>query len=333
VAQTDVKGDRSKRPSEQPHPDYYVHVVEKRKDGMVVRGAKAHTTATPFSNEVIVLPTRAMTEADRDYAVSFAVPTNTRGLKIIVEVSSHAVDNRFDYPVSSDHKAVDTVTVFDDVFVPWERVFMCGEWQFAGALANTFVEFHRFTAASYKLPLCELLIGAAGLVAEYNGVLKASHVRQKLMELIAWTETTRGLIVAASMEHEVVAPGVAVPNITLTNIAKHHFAHHYHMMIQNVQDIAGGLIVTAPYGKEWQNEATGHYLDYYLGGVKGISGRKRVQAINLVRDIAASGAGGYQEALSIHAEGSLAAQRITILRGYDMDRCISLAKKAAHISE
>jgi aromatic ring hydroxylase len=221
---------------------------------------------------------------------------------------------------------VDTVTVFDDVFVPWERVFLCGEWQYAGALANTFVEFHRFTAASYKLPMCELFIGAAQLIAEYNGVANVTHVRDKLMELIAWTETTRGLLVAASMEHKVVPPGIAVPNTTLTNIAKHHFARNYHLMVQNLQDIAGGLLVTAPFRKDWENEATRNYLDHYLGGVEGVSGVQRTRAMKLIRDIAASGFGGYQEILSIHAEGSLAAQRITILRDYDVKRCVEIVK-------
>lgn len=331
VAQTDVKGDRSKQPSEQPNPDYYVRVVQRREDGVIVRGAKAHTTGTPFANEIIVLPTRAMGERDADYAISFAIPANTPGVKMIAEVSSYEVENSFDHPVTSKHKMVDTLTIFENVFIPWERVFLCGEWNFAGLLANTFVQFHRFTAAAYKLPMCELFIGAATLIAEYNGVSRASHVREKLMELVAWTETTRGLLVAASVEHTYASPGVAIPSTTLTNIAKHHFAIQYHKMVQNLQDIAGGLLATAPYHKDWENEVTGPYLNYYLGGVEGVSGDQRIKAINLIRDIAVSGFGGYQEILSIHAEGSLAAQRITILREYDLTMCVELAKRAAQI--
>lgn len=174
VAQTDVKGDRSKRPAEQSHPDYYLRIVERHDDGIVVRGAKAHTTASPFVDELIVLPTRAMREQDADYAVSFAVPINTPGLKLIADPSSDVVEDEFGYPVSTSHKMVDTLTIFDDVFVPWERVFLAGEWDYAGALANTFVQFHRFTAASYKLPMCELFIGGAALMAEYNGITGAS---------------------------------------------------------------------------------------------------------------------------------------------------------------
>jgi len=151
------------------------------------------------------------------------------------------------------------------------------------------------------------------------------------MELVAWTETTRGLLVAASVEHTYASPGIAIPSTTLTNIAKHHFAIQYHKMVQNLQDIAGGLLATAPYHKDWENEVTGPYLNYYLGGVEGVSGDQRIKAINLIRDIAVSGFGGYQEILSIHAEGSLAAQRITILREYDLTMCVELAKRAAQI--
>jgi aromatic ring hydroxylase len=333
VAQTDVKGDRAKRPSEQPHPDYYVRIVERRDDGIVVRGAKAHTTGAPFVNEIIVLPTRAMGEADADYAVSFAVPVNTPGLKLIADPSSDVVEDTFGYPVSSEHKMVDTLTIFDDVFVPWERVFLCGEWDYAGALANTFVQFHRFTAIAYKLPLCELLIGGAALMAQYNGIADKAHVRDKLMELIAWTETTRGLAVAAAVEHTVVPPGIAVPNTTLTNIAKYHFARNYHMMAQNVQDIAGGLIVTGPSTADWESPATRPYLERYLGGAGGVSAEQRLQLMNLLRDLVASEFGGYNEVLAIHAEGSLAAQRITVVREYDVERCVELATEAAHLGD
>jgi 4-hydroxybutyryl-CoA dehydratase/vinylacetyl-CoA-Delta-isomerase len=156
VAQTDVKGDRSLLPSQQDHPDYYVHIVEERADGIVVRGAKAHTTCAPYVDELIVLPTRAFKENDASYAVSFAVPVNTPGVKLIASPFGSPPPSEFHHPVSSRHRMIDTLTIFDDVFIPNERVFLKGEWQYAGPLANTFVEFHRFTAASYKPPLCDL---------------------------------------------------------------------------------------------------------------------------------------------------------------------------------
>ena len=327
VAQTDVKGDRSLLPSQQEHPDYYVHIVEEREDGIVVRGAKAHTTCAPYVDYLIVLPTRALGEGDGDYAVAFAVPVNAEGLKLIASPFGASEGSRFHHPVSSRHRLVDTLTIFDDVFVPREQVFLKGEWRFAGALANTFVEFHRFTAVSYKPPLCDLFIGAAALLAEYNGIERASHVREKLMKLIAYTETLRGLSRAAAHDCRLTDHGLAVPDIILTNLAKFHFASGYHQAVSWVQDIAGGLVVTGPSEEDWLNPETRPYIERFLGGKKGISTESRLRAFNLVRDLCASDFGGYHELLALHAEGSLETQKITIFRDYDIGRCKELVKE------
>lgn len=329
VAQTDVKGDRSLPPSEQAHPDYYVRVVEERGDGIVVRGAKAHTTGTPVVDEIVVLPTRAIGEKDAAYAVSFAVPVDSPGVKLLASpFGAGEEDSSFHYPVSSRHRLVDTLTVFDDVFVPRERVFLQGEWQAAGFLANTFVEFHRFTAVSYKPPLCDLFIGAAALLAEYNGIEKAGHVREKLTQLISWTETVRGLSRAAAHDCRVTDSGLAVPDVMLTNLAKYHFASGYHEAIRRVQDIAGGLVVTGPSEQDMDSPETRPYIDRFLGGGGGVEASERLRAMNLVRDLTASDFGGYNQFLAIHAEGSLEAQKITIHRDFDIERCKSLAAGA-----
>jgi 4-hydroxybutyryl-CoA dehydratase / vinylacetyl-CoA-Delta-isomerase len=330
VAQTDVKGDRSLGPSEQEHPDYYVRVVDRQKGGIVVRGAKAHTTNPIFANELIVLPPRAMGEADRDYALSFAVPVNTKGLKFIASPFSGGGDSPIDYPVSSRHKIADTLTIFDDVFVPWERVFLCGETEYAGALALGFVEYHRFTAISYKLPLLDLMIGCAMLAAEANGIAAAGHVREKLSRLIAYRETVRALTVAAAHECTMKAE-LAVPNTTVTNIAKQYFAENYHAMVQKVQDIAGGLVVTAPSEDDLKNPETKAYVEHYLGGKQGFGSVNRLKLINLIRDYFASSFGGYHELLAIHAEGSLEAQKITILRGFDARDAMAFAADCANL--
>jgi len=326
VAQTDAKGDRSLLPSEQEHPDYYVHIVEEREDGIVVRGAKAHTTCTPYVDEIIVLPTRAMGEGDSSYAVAFATPVNTKGVTLIASPFGSPEPSRFHHPVSSRHRLVDTITIFDDVFIPNERVFLKGEWPFAGALANTFVEFHRFTAVSYKPPLCDLFIGASALLVQYNGIERASHVREKLMKLISYTETIRGLSLAAAHKCRVTDFGLAVPDVMLTNLAKYYFANNYHQAVCWVQDIAGGLVVTGPSEEDLENPETGPYIERFLGGKKGVSTLDRLRAFNLVRDLTASDFGGYNEFLAIHAEGSLEAQKITIFRDYDIGRCVELVK-------
>lgn len=332
VAQTDVKGDRSLGPSEQEHPDYYVRVVDENKDGIVVRGAKVHTSVSVNSNEIIVLPTRAMKEGDKDYAVAFAVPANTKGLKMIASCYGAPKKSSFDNPVSSKHKMEETLTIFEDVFVPWERVFLKGEWDFAGALALAFVEFHRFTAVSYKLPLLDAFVGCAHLAADYNGVLKVSHVRDKITGLITYAETVRGLIRQAALQCRVRPPDMAVPDSVLTNIAKFHFATHYHQALAYVQDIAGGLLVTAPSEDDLKNPETGKDLEKYFGGKKGVPPRDRLRLINLISDLTVSDFGGYQAVLAVHAEGSIEAEKLAIYRGYDMRRATDYAKELAGIA-
>lgn len=333
VAQTDVKGDRSLPPSEQPDPDLYVRIVGESAQGIRVRGAKVHTSVSTNANEIIVLPTRALTERDRDYAVSFAVPANAEGLTLIAAPYGAARMDPFDHPISGRHRMMETLTVFDDVLIPWDRVFLKGEWQFAGPLALTFVEFHRFTAISYKLPLVDLLVGCARLMAEYNGLEKVSHVREKMIHLISYAETLRALTHHAALRCRMMEPGIAVPNQMLVNIAKHHFASHYHQAVQWVQDVSGGLVVTGPSGRDLQSPEIGPYIRKYLAGKAGVPGEKRLQAFKMVRDLTASDFGGYQEVLAVHAEGSIEAEKLAVFRSYDSRGAYEYAKWVAGIED
>lgn len=329
VAQTDAKGDRSLRPSEQEHPDYYLRIVDRTRDGIVVRGAKMHTSVSVNSNELIVLPTRSFDERDKDYAVAFAAPLNARGLKMVTSVYTQGNDSPSQFPLSSRHRMLETVTIFDDVFVPWERVFLAGEHQFAGALALGFVDFHRFTAVAYKQPLLDLLVGSALLMADYNGVSKVGHVRDKVTWLIAYSETVKGLLRAAAQHCEVVAPGLAVPNRIYTNVAKLQFATGYHAALAHVQDIAGGIVVTAPSEEDLENPDTGEQLKRYLGGRKGVSARDRLRAAHMIADLTTSEFGGYHAALAIHAEGSIEAEKLAIHREYNASAALAYAKQMA----
>ena len=330
VAQTDVKGDRSLGPTAQEHPDYYVRVVEERPDGVVVRGAKVHTPVSTNTNEVIVLPTRAMRAEDKAYAVAFALPINTPGLKLIASPHGSSHKNEFEHPLSARHKMMETLTVFDDVFVPNERIFLNGEVDFAGLLALTFVRYHRFTAVSYKLPLLELLAGAGYAIAEANGVLRAGHVRDKLTHLAAYHSTVRGLIEHAANSCT-VEDGLAVPNTLLTNVAKYHFAHNYHHAVQIVQDLAGGLLVTAPSAEDLTSEATRDYVMKYMGGAKGFDAEKRLRLLNMIGDLTASDFGGYQEVLAVHAEGGFEAEKLQAYREYDFKSVAAYARKLAGV--
>jgi 4-hydroxybutyryl-CoA dehydratase / vinylacetyl-CoA-Delta-isomerase len=329
VAQTDTKGDRSQGPTGQSHPDYYTRIVERRDDGIVVRGAKVHTSCTTNVNELIVLPTRAMSEADADYAVSFAIPVDTPGLKLVASPYGGSGKAEFDNPLSADRKMMETITVFDDVFVPWERVFLAGEYDFCGPLALGFVEYHRFTAVSYKLPLVDALIGAALLLADMNGIGRAAHVREKLVWLISYAETLRALVEMAALRGQADQHGIFAPDPLTTNMAKYHFAHNYHEALQHVQDIAGGMLVTAPGVEDFSNPETGDLLRRYLGGRAGVDGEARVRALNMVSDLTTGDFGGYHAVLAIHAEGSLEAEKLMIYRAYDGRRTLEYAKQLA----
>jgi aromatic ring hydroxylase len=336
VAQTDVKGDRALGPAEQAargNPDAYLRIVERRPDGIVVRGCKAHTSVSTNANEIVVLPTRALGEADADYAVAFAVPVDTPGLTLIASPHGGAAagQSAFEHPVSAGHKMMETLTVFDDVFVPHERVFLAGEWSFAGPLALTFVEFHRFTAVSYKLPLVDALVGAALLLAEYNGIDRAGHVRDKLAWLIAYAEGLRALTETAARRCRLHPAGIAVPDPLTVNTAKLHFATNYHQAVARVQDIAGGLLVTYPAEEDLRSAELGPVVRRYLTGKQGVDVEARLRALNLAADLTASDFGGYQEVLAVHAEGSIEAEKLTILRNYDAERARAYARRLAGI--
>jgi aromatic ring hydroxylase len=270
-----------------------------------------------------------MSAADEDYAVAFAVPVDTPGLTLVASPYGGAPKAEYDAPLSADRKMMETITIFDDVFVPWERVFLAGEHDFCGPLALGFVEFHRFTAISYKLPLVDALIGSALLMADMNGIGKAAHVRDKIVWLIGYAETLRALVEMAALRGTVDEHGICAPDPLTTNMAKYHFAHHYHEALQHVQDIAGGMLVTAPGVEDFANAETGDLLRRYLGGREGVDGEARVRALNMVSDLTTGDFGGYHAVLAIHAEGSLEAEKMMMARAYDGRRALNYAKQLA----
>src|SRR5207253_1905553 len=184
---------------------------------------------------------------------------------------------------------------------------------FAGPRALAFVEHHRFTAISCKLPLVDALIGSALMMAEMNGIAKAGHVRDKLVHLISYAETLRGLTHHAAMMGKPRQQGIVVPDTLGVNMAKYHFAHGYHEAVRNVQDIAGGALVTGPGAEDLENKETARYYNKYYAG-RNVSGSDRLKALALVKNLVASEFAAYQEVLAVHAEGSLEAEKQMVLR-------------------
>ncbi|NON61364.1 4-hydroxyphenylacetate 3-hydroxylase N-terminal domain-containing protein, partial [Acidianus sp. RZ1] len=322
TAQTDVKGDRSKRPSEQVDPDMYVRVSEVRSDGIVVRGAKAHTTQSAVSDEIVVITTRAMRENDKDYAVAFAVPTNTPGIKLYVrpidelEGNSSAVLSKKDYEL-------ETLTVFDDVFVPWDRVFLFKEYDYAGSLASLFATFHRFTALSYRSAAMDLYLGSSRLVSKANGIENEKHVRDDVVDIILYKEILRSCAIASAV-NLVMLDEVALPNPTFTNVGKLYSNVHFHDIIKDVIDVAGGIISTLPSQEDLQGSEGSNIVKYLRGSV---DGKERANILRMVKELASSSFTGYMLTTMIHAEGSIEASKLELFRSYDYSEAEGLVKK------
>ena len=228
---TDVKGDRSLRPSQQvQHKDFYVRIVEERADGIVVSGAKTHISQAPACNEILIAPCRAMREDDKAYAVAFGIPVNATGVTMISAEPEVPEDyDLFDHPITGSVYINDALIVFENVFIPKERIFLKGEWEFAGDVAYMFANFHRLSAETYKAIELELFTGAAVLMAEYNGIEKVSHVREKLTWLAMYTELIE-ILGRAAVEHCIkeADSDLVYPNPMIANICKYEFANNWH---------------------------------------------------------------------------------------------------------
>lgn len=331
-AQTDVKGDRSLRPHQQADPDLYLRVVEKRDDGIVVRGAKAHNTIAPYADEIIVIPTRAMTEKDADWAVAFAVPADAPGVTQVVRATNYRRRERLEAPLNR-YGSADALTIFDDVFVPWERVFMCGEYQFAGQLASLFATFHRHSYTGCKPATTDVLMGATALVAEYNGIEKASHVRDALAELVAMAELVYGTGIAAAVKSTKASSGTQVPDVVFTNVARYHAGVNVYREHEILAEIAGGLPATLPPERDFYNPDTAGYLAKYIMRKQGISAEAQHRCFRMISDLLVSAHAGVKQVGGVHGGGSPIMERIAIAAQYDLEAQKKLAKYLAGIEE
>jgi 4-hydroxybutyryl-CoA dehydratase/vinylacetyl-CoA-Delta-isomerase len=320
AAVTDAKGDRSKPPAEQRTPDYYLRVVDETPDEIVVSGAKAHITAGPYVDEVLVIPTRNLSEAEAENAVAFAVPVDTKGLTQICR-PSFRYEDQLSFPTPRPKRGhLEALLIFDEVRVPMERVFLLRDWQLAQPVAYAFSAFHRFTAVTYKIPILEYMTGIAMLVAEANGIQRASHIRDRFVEMIRYTETTRALAKAALSEpEEFHGSGLYVAKTLLSNMAKMHFAANFHEFVRHIQDIAGGLLVTQPTYRDWNHPELKPYLEKYLGGAEPFDAAERLKLFSMLRHLVASDFSGWHEVCTLHAEGSIASQKMMLMAEAPME--------------
>lgn len=336
-AMTDPKGDRSLAPSQQPDPDLYLRIVEVRPDGIVVRGAKAHQTGAVNSHEHLIMPTQAMKEGDKDYAVSFAVPSDAEGVLMIYgrqSCDTRKMEAGADIDLgNSQFGGHEALVVFDDVFVPNERVFMCKEYEFAGMMVERFAGYHRQSYGGCKVGVGDVLIGAAALIAEYNGVPKANHIKDKLIEMMHLNETLYACGIACSAEGVKMPAGNYQINLLLANVCKQNVTRMPYEIARLAEDIAGGLMVTMPSQQDLRSPEVGKYVEKYFKGAVGKSTENRMRLLRLIENLTLGTAAVGYRTESMHGAGSPQAQRIMISRQGDLESKKEFAKAIAHIDE
>ena len=333
-AMTDPKGDRGLPPSKQADPDLYLHVVEKRSDGIVVRGAKAHQTGSVNSHWILVMPTSTMGKEDADYAVSFAAPADADGIFYIY--GRQSCDTRKleggDIDVGNkEFGGQEALMIFDNVFIPWENVFMCGETEFSGALVERFAGYHRQSYGGCKVGVGDVLIGAAALAAEYNGAQKASHIKDKLIEMMHLNETLYACGIACSAEGYPMPSGTYQIDLLLANVCKQNVTRFPYEIARLAEDIAGGLMVTMPSERDLKNPEIGKYVEKYLRGVASVPTEYRMRILRLIEHMTLGAAAVGYRTESLHGAGSPQAQRIMISRQGNLEQKKELAKAIAGI--
>lgn len=335
AAMTDAKGDRSLRPADQADPDQYLHIVDQDHKGITVRGCKLHQTGALNSHEIIVMPTRAMRAEDREYAVSFAIPSDSKGVIYVygrqpsdtrkLEAASFDVGNLY-------YGGHECAMVFDEVFVPWERVFLCREHEFSSPLVETFASYHRQSYAC-KAGMGDVLIGATQAVAEYTGIADMAHVRDKIVEMNHLNETIFCCSLACAYEGQRQACGTYYVDPLMANITKLHVTNVPYQLSRMAHEVAGGAVVTLPSHKDLSHPRLSKYLAKYLQGTQNTPAEHRVRILRLIESLTMGLGSACYLPESMHGAGSPAAQRIMIGRRTDLEMKKRAAERLCGIGE
>ncbi len=332
-AMTDPKGVRNLNPHQQPDPDLYVHVVEKGRDGIVVRGAKCQITGAVNSHEIIVLPTRTMRKEDSDYAVAFSVPVDEKGVTLIVSRQTNDT-RRLEAEIDAGNPKYGVVggealIVFDDVFVPWERVFMCGEYKYSLELVEAFSSHHRSNYGGCKVGIADVAIGACKWIADSHGLTNVYHIRDKLTEMVQLAETCWSCSLACAYEGYRTKSGAYMVNPLLANVVKLNITRMTYEWMRLAQDIAGGTIITMPSELDYRNPDVGRYIEKFYRVKEEIPTEHRMRMMRLIENIAVGA--GLPE--SLHGAGSPGAQKVMIERRSNLEEKKKLAEIIAGIKE
>ncbi|WP_433218320.1 4-hydroxyphenylacetate 3-hydroxylase N-terminal domain-containing protein [Dactylosporangium sp. CS-047395] len=330
---TDAKGNRALSPGKQDDPDLYVRIVDRSADGVVIRGAKMHISSAAVSHDVMVMPTKRMKPGEEDWSIAAAVPLNAPGVRVINASFAPRPDLDPDfYPYSSRHVMTEGLIVFDDVFVPNERVFLAGELEHSATFVHSLGLWERLGSVGSYVRLADTLVGLAQLVAEANGLQKIPHIKDKIAEMITYATLIRAAFEAA-MSHATFTPeGWASPDELFTNAAKYHAAAEFSTMVRNLHDIAGGSVLTAPSLRDLQNPETAADLRKYMRTMEGVDADYRMRLFHTIRDFTADSYGGWKHVTVIQAGGGLYAQKVVVTAHFDMENAKALARETAGIS-
>jgi len=331
---TDAKGDRSKSPGQQADEDLHLHIVKRQKDGIIVRGAKAHQSGAALAHYNLILPTTSLKEGEEDFAVACAVPPNAPGIVHISEAPAPNArrlqsDDEMDFGNYKYGVHGSTLVVFNDVFIPNEMIFLCGEVEFAGQMAVMFGNFQRLATASCKSGHCDLTLGAATVAAEYNGCDKMSHIKDKIVEMSYRSALAYGTALAAGYQGKQTPSGVVVPDTLLINAAKLHAVESVWECSKLATEIAGGIVCTAPAKSDFDNPEIGKYVEKYFRGREEVSTKDRVRITRLVEYLV--GQGSIVPTESTHGGGPAAIQRLAIRQGTNLNYLKACAKKMCGI--
>jgi 4-hydroxybutyryl-CoA dehydratase / vinylacetyl-CoA-Delta-isomerase len=332
-AMTDPKGDRSKGPAEQEDPDMFVRVVKRDDKGIYLTGAKAHQTGCINSHWIIFMPTLRLTENDKDYAIVGAAPADAPGITYIYGRQSCDTRSMEEGDLDSgnaQYAGQEAMIILDNVFIPWDKVFMDGEYEFASMLIERFTCYHRRSYVC-KTGLGDVLIGAAATIADYNGIPKVSHIKDKLVEMTHLNESIFAAGIASSYQAHKMKSGVYLNEDMLAQVCKHNVTRFPYEIGRLAQDIAGGLVVTMPSEKDFRHPEAGPLLKKYLAGRKGVDVENRMRVLRLIENMTLGrNAVGYLTE-SMHGAGSPQAQRIQISRQMQLGYKRQLAKNLAGV--
>jgi 4-hydroxybutyryl-CoA dehydratase/vinylacetyl-CoA-Delta-isomerase len=336
-ALTEPRGRRSQKTLDWPDPYLSLKMVEKNKDGIVVRGAKINISGAYASHELVVLPQAAHYQGEETYAIAFAIPTDTKGITYVCQYSPYSAERDLADDISELGNPLygqreTAMIIFDNVFVPWERVFHCGEYQYSGKFVTRYAKTHRMTCGgTCKVGFMNQIIGASKLIQEYKGLEKATHINDQLMEMVVLRETCRacGLAAAQKGAEEPQGSGVFLPDEVMGNVSKLNVCNAFWRVMALAGDIGGGLIVTMPSMKELKNPEVKKYVEEFYS----FGSDEPTENIMKVHKLLQNWTAGQHGVGTWHGAGPVMAQKIMLQRVIDYSHEKELVRETLNLKK